>query len=197
MSKIVPQQNRPTRLQRLAQRVASRIGWRTEANLPVPKKCVIIGAHHTSGTDFLAMLLLATTLGIKFHWVAKDTLFLGPLGWFARFLGGIPVNRRQRTDFVARMAAMFQERQVLRLGIVPEGTRAKAPYWKTGFYYIALAANVPIVMGFADYARKTVGLGPSLIPTGDIQADMHVIREFYSNVTGRYPHQQNEIRIRA
>ena len=196
MSKIVPQPSRPTRLQRLARSVASRIGWRVEANLPAPEKCVIIGAHHTSGTDFLAMLLLVTTLGIKFHWVAKDTLFWGPMGWVARSLGGIPVNRRQRTDFVARMAAMFQERQVLRLGIVPEGTRAKAPYWKTGFYYIALAANVPIVMGFADYGRKTVGLGPALIPTGDIQADMQVIREFYSNVTGRYPHQQNEIRIR-
>jgi 1-acyl-sn-glycerol-3-phosphate acyltransferase len=196
MSEIVPKPSRPTRFQRLAQRVASRIGWRVEANLPVPEKCVIIGAHHTSGTDFLAMLLLATTLGIRFNWVAKDTLFWGPMGWVARSLGGIPVNRRQRTDFVARMAAMFQERQVLRLGIVPEGTRAKAPYWKTGFYYIALAANVPIVMGFADYGRKTVGLGPALIPTGDIQADIQVIREFYSNVTGRYPGQQNEIRIR-
>jgi 1-acyl-sn-glycerol-3-phosphate acyltransferase len=196
MSKIMPQPGRPTRLQRLAQRVACRLGWHVEANWPVPEKCVIIGAHHTSGTDFLAMLLLAATLGIKLNWVAKDTLFWGPLGWVARSLGGIPVNRRQRTDFVARMAAMFQEQQVLRLGIVPEGTRDKAPYWKTGFYYIALAAKVPIVMGFADYARKTVGLGPSLIPTGDIQADMHIIREFYSNVTGRYPHRQNEIRIR-
>ena len=196
MSKIVPQPSRPTRIQRLAERVASRIGWRVEANLPVPEKCVIIGAHHTSGTDFLAMLLLVTTLGIKFHWVAKDSLFWGPMGWFARSLGGIPVNRKKRTDFVARMAAMFQERQVLRLGIVPEGTRGKAPYWKTGFYYIALAANVPIVMGFADYRRKIVGLGPSLTPTGDIQADMQVIRAFYSNITGRFPHQQNEIRIR-
>ena len=196
MDRIVPQPSRPTHLQRLAERVASLIGWRAEANLPVPEKCVIIGAHHTSGTDFLAMLLLTTALGVKFNWVAKDTLFWGPMGWLARSLGGIPVNRKKRTDFVARMAALFQERQVLRLGIIPEGTRAKAPYWKTGFYYIALAAKVPIVMGFADYGRKTVGLGPTLIPTGDIQADMQVIREFYSNITGRYAHQQNDVRIR-
>jgi len=197
MSKIETLPSRPTRVQRLAERVASRIGWRAEANSPVPEKCVIIGAHHTSGADFLAMLLLTTALGIKFNWVAKDTLFWGPMGWLARSLGGIPVNRKKRTDFVARMATMFQERQVLRLGIVPEGTRAKAPYWKTGFYYIALAAQVPIVMGFADYGRKIVGLGPTLIPTGDIQADMQVIREFYSHIKGRYPHQQNEIRIRT
>lgn len=197
MSKIVPQPSRPTRLQRLAAHIASRIGWHAEANLPVPDKCVIIGAHHTSGTDFFAMLLLTTALGIKFHWVAKDTLFWGPMGWLARSLGGIPVNRKKRTDFVARMAALFKERQVLRLGIIPEGTRAKASYWKTGFYYIALAAQVPIVMGFADYGRKIVGLGPTLIPSGDIQADMQVIREFYSHIKGRYPHQQNEIRIRT
>jgi 1-acyl-sn-glycerol-3-phosphate acyltransferase len=196
MNKIIPGQSRPTRIQRIANTVASRIGWRVEVKSPVYKKCVIIGAHHTSGTDFLAMLLLTTTLGVKFHWVAKDTFFWGPMGWFTQPLGGIPVNRQKRTDFVERMATMFQERNVLRLAIIPEGTRRKAVYWKTGFYYIALAANVPIVMGFADYKRKTVGLGPSLIPTGDIQADMQVIREFYTNVTGRYPHHQSEIRIR-
>jgi 1-acyl-sn-glycerol-3-phosphate acyltransferase len=180
----------------MSNRVASCIGWRVEASLPVPDKCVVIGAHHTSGMDFLAMLLLTTTLGVKFHWVAKDTLFRGPMGWFARSLGGIPVNRQRRTDFVERMATMFQEQNVLRLAIIPEGTRRRAPYWKTGFYFIALAANVPIVMGFADYRRKTVGLGPALIPTGDIQADMRVFREFYANVTGRYPHRQSEIRVR-
>lgn len=196
MSKITPHLTRPTRLQRMSNRVASCIGWRVEASLPVPDKCVVIGAHHTSGMDFLAMLLLTTTLGVKFHWVAKDTLFRGPMGWFARSLGGIPVNRQRRTDFVERMATMFQEQNVLRLAIIPEGTRRRAPYWKTGFYFIALAANVPIVMGFADYRRKTVGLGPALIPTGDIQADMRVFREFYANVTGRYPHRQSEIRVR-
>ena len=196
MSKIMPPQIPPTRLQRTANSVASRIGWRVEASLPVPEKCVVIGAHHTSGMDFLAMLLLTTTLGVKFHWVAKDTLFRGPVGWFARPFGGIPVNRQKRTDFVERMATLFQQQNVLRLAIIPEGTRRRAPYWKTGFYFIALAANVPIVMGFADYRRKTVGLGPALIPTGDIQADMRVFREFYANVTSRYPHRQSEIRIR-
>ncbi len=183
-------------LQRIADSVGARVGWRVEANLPVPEKCVVIGAPHTSAKDFFAMLLLTTSLGVKFHWVAKDTLFWGPMGYIARLFGGIPVNRREQTGFVERMATLFQERTVLRLAIIPEGTRRRTDYWKTGFYYIARAANVPIVMGFADYKRKTVGLGPSLIPTGDIQADMRIIREFYTDVTGRYPNQQSGIRIR-
>jgi 1-acyl-sn-glycerol-3-phosphate acyltransferase len=180
----------------MANSVASMFGWGVEAKPPFPEKCVIIGAHHTSATDFLAMLLLTTTLGVKLHWVAKDTLFWGPIGRLARAFGGIPVDRHTRSNFVESMADLFQERDVLRLGIIPEGTRSKARYWRTGFYYIARAANVPIVMGFADYGRKTVGLGPSVIPTGDIQADMQVFREFYSNIVGRYPHQQSEIRLR-
>jgi 1-acyl-sn-glycerol-3-phosphate acyltransferase len=172
------------------------LDWDVDATPPFPEKCVIIGAHHTSATDFLAMLLLTATLGIRLHWVAKDTLFWGPMGRLARALGGIPVNRKKGSNFVERMADLFREQDVLRLGIIPEGTRAKSSYWRTGFYYIALAANVPIVMGFADYGRKTVGLGPSLIPTGDIQADMQVFREFYSNIVARYPHRQGDVKLR-
>ncbi len=183
-------------LLRSAQAIANYIGWRVEVEQPVPQKCVIIGAHHTSSTDLCATFLLTTALGVKFHWVGKDTLFWGPLGLIFRRLGGVPVNRRQSTNFVERIAILFQQEDVLRLAIIPEGTRRKAAYWKTGFYYIALAAQVPVVMGFADYKRKVVGIGPSFIPSGDIQADMQLIREFYTSITGRFPDRQSEIRIR-
>jgi len=182
--------------QRISNVIATRIGWRVEAKLPVPQKCVIIGAPHTSGADLFATFLLMGSLGMKFHWVAKDSLFRGPLGWSLRSLGGIPVNRREQTGFVQRMASMFPQRDVFRLAILPEGTRSRANYWKTGFYYIAQAAGVPIILGFADYKRKVVGLGPSLIPAGDIQADFQKIRTFYTGITGRYSHKQGEIRIR-
>ncbi len=183
-------------LQRTAQTVAKYVDWRVTVEQPVPQKCVIIGAHHTSSTDLWATFLLTAALGVKFRWIAKDTLFWGPLGWIFRPLGGIPVNRRKSTNFVEQMATLFQQEDVLHLVISPEGTRRQTDCWKKGFYYIALTAQVPVVMGFADYKRKVVGLGPSFIPSGDIQVDMQLIREFYTTITGRYPDRQGEVRIR-
>lgn len=176
--------------------VASRAGWRIDAERPLPAKCVIIGAHHTSGTDLPVALLVRLATGIRFRWAAKDTYFHGPLGWLFRAWGGIPVNRRERTNFVERMATLFRESDDFKLVIAPEGTRRRAAYWKTGFYYIAQAAQAPIVLGYADYPRKVVGWGPTLMPTGDIEADFTFIRDFYATVTGRYPERQSEIAIR-
>jgi 1-acyl-sn-glycerol-3-phosphate acyltransferase len=131
------------------------------------------------------------------RWVGKDTLFRGPFAWLFKKLGGIPVNRRARENFVEQMVAAFRSQETLRLAIVPEGTRQAAPHWKTGFYYIALGAGVPIVLGYDDYRRKVVGLGPTILPTGDIHADMERIRTFYAGTVGKHPERQGPIEIRG
>ena len=95
------------------------------------------------------------------------------------------------------MADLFASRETLHLVIAPEGTRGKVRYWRTGFYYIALAAQVPIVMGYIDYRRKVVGLGPRLFPSGDILKDMEAFREFYGDITPKYPEERGEIKLRV
>ena len=134
--------------------------------------------------------------GIRLYWVGKDTLFRGPIAGVLRRLGGIPVNRRSRSNFVQQMVNVFNERDRFIMAISPEGTRRKTGHWKTGFYYIALGANVPIALGFVDYEKKVVGIGPKLYPTGDIQADFIEIKNFYTTITGRHPELQGEIKLR-
>ena len=113
-----------------------------------------------------------------------------------RSLGGIPVDRFTHNKFVDQMIAAFHKHPKFVVAISPEGTRKKTDYWRTGFYYIALGAKVPIALAYLDYRRKVGGIGTSLMPSGDIQADMDQIREFYVDVTGKFPHQQGEVQIR-
>jgi len=114
-----------------------------------------------------------------------------------RSIGAIPVNRRERANFVDQVVKKFDEYDELVIGISPEGTRKKTSHWRTGFYYIALKADVPIVMAYFDYKNKVCGIGPSIKPTGDIQADFMVIREFYSGIVGKHPQKQGEIELFA
>ena len=112
-----------------------------------------------------------------------------------RSFGVIPVNRRGNYNLVDQIAARFDEYDELIIGISPEGTRSKSSRWRTGFYYIALKAEVPIVMVYFDYKNKVCGIGPDLKPTGDINADFKIIREFYSGIVGKYPKKQGEIEL--
>ncbi|MFN0086703.1 MAG: 1-acyl-sn-glycerol-3-phosphate acyltransferase [Blastocatellia bacterium] len=182
--------------QRLARGVARATGWRIEAPASLPARCVIIGAPHTSSMDLWLTILFMEVTGFRFQWVAKDSLFREPLGTFLRALGGVPVNRRARTNFVDGVIDNFRREPAFRFAIIPEGTRQKAPGWKTGFYYIAMGAEVPIVFGFLDYGRKAVGVGGIFTPTGDMEADFEVFRAFYQGIQGRYPDCQGEIRVR-
>jgi 1-acyl-sn-glycerol-3-phosphate acyltransferase len=147
----------------------------------------VIAAPHTSNWDLPVLLSLAFALGVKASWLGKHTLFRRPFGFLFRWMGGIPVYRSASKNMVAQSVEMFRNSEKLILTIPPEGTRSKVSYWKSGFYYIALGAEVPIAMAFIDYKRKTSGVGPTLYPTGDIEADMEVIRNFYANVTAKYP----------
>jgi 1-acyl-sn-glycerol-3-phosphate acyltransferase len=187
-------QRRPL-AQRVGHLIATLAGWRVLVPSPPPARCVVLGAPHTSGWDLALTLLLMLAAGIRLRWVGKESLFRGPVGPVLRGLGGLPVRRKGRNDFVAQMAEAFAGGEDLMLAILPEGTRGKTAHWKTGFYYIALAAGVPIVLGYADYRRRLVGLGPTLEPSGDIHADFVAIKAFYAGITGRHPALQGPIAL--
>jgi 1-acyl-sn-glycerol-3-phosphate acyltransferase len=180
-------------LQQLAHWILRLIGWRTHVLNPRASRYVLIGAPHTSNWDFGLMLLLMAAERLPIRFMGKDSLFRGPLGPLMRSLGGIPVNRRERTNLVDQIVAKFDEYDDLIIGLAPEGTRKKTTHWKSGFYYIALKAKVPIAMAYLDYGNKIIGVGPSFIPSGDIHADFEIIRDFYTGIVGKNPSKQGEI----
>lgn len=172
------------------------IGWRVDVTLPSVKKFVLIGAHHTSNWDFPLTILVFWTLKLKIHWVGKVQLFRGPLRYLFTALGGIPVDRSAANGFIEQIAERFNHSEEMILAIAPEGTRKKTDYWKTGFYYIALKANVPICLGYIDYANRTIGFAQMLVPSGDIEKDFEQIKLFYQDKTGKYPEKQSTIQIK-
>jgi 1-acyl-sn-glycerol-3-phosphate acyltransferase len=162
-------------------------GWCREGQVPNIPKYVMIVAPHTSNWDLAIGLALVFAFKLKLNWLAKESLFRWPVGGFIRWLGGIPINRSKSCNLVAQSIQTFEDGDKMIMVIAPEGTRKKVDYWKTGFYHIARGANVPIVMGFIDYARKVGGIGPMIIPTGNIELDMQKIRFFYDKITGKFP----------
>jgi 1-acyl-sn-glycerol-3-phosphate acyltransferase len=166
-------------------------GWTVEGALPPgAAKSVLIAAPHTSNWDLPYTLMVAFALRLNPYWMGKQSIFKSPFRGIMMWLGGIPVNREQSTNLVAASSqALVDADGPLQLIVPPEGTRSKARYWKTGFYYIALGARVPIVMAYMDYAAKRSGLGPVFEPTGDIEADMAAIKAFYKPFKGRNPDQ--------
>ena len=194
MTQTVPA--RLTFSQTFARFILRLIGWRVQDNLPDNKKYVLIAAPHTSNWDFVYMLLFRAALGIKAHWAAKDTFFRGPWGGLLKKIGGIPVNRRLSNNFVDQIVTAFRQAEHMVLVIAPEGTRSIVKYWKSGFYYMAMGAGVPIALGLLDYARKVGGVGATLMPTGDIQTDFATIRELYRGIAGKHPRLQGEIKLR-
>jgi 1-acyl-sn-glycerol-3-phosphate acyltransferase len=186
----------PGWLPRVALWLLRRFGWRVVLARPVPRRCVITVAPHTSNWDFVIGLLAKWVIGIHFRWVGKDTLFATPLGPLFLRWGGIPVNRRVSTGFIEQMAAAFERDEDLPLVIAPEGTRGHADYWKSGFYHLARAARVPIGLAFFDYRRRRVGIGGYLSLTGDAAADMAAIADFYGDKVGCRPELQGPVRLR-
>ncbi len=162
-------------------------GWTAVQENPPPRKAVIIAAPHTSNWDFLYYFGLLNKLKISSYWIGKDTLFKWPWGDMMRRLGGVPVDRFKSHNMVDAMVREFERRDDFLLTIPPEGTRGAGKQWRTGFYYIALQAKVPLIIGLMDYQKKTGGLGPSFMPSGDYQADMKILSDFYHSVTPKYP----------
>jgi len=162
-------------------------GWKVQGGLPSnAQKSVFIAAPHTSNWDLPYTLMVAFVLRLNIQWMGKASIFRFPFGGLMRWLGGIAVDRSRSHNLVAASAhALETARTAFQLIVPPEGTRAKTRYWKTGFYYIALAAKVPIVMAYMDYSRKISGLGPVLHPSGDLDADMATIKAFYAPFKGK------------
>lgn len=172
-------------------------GWRVDPAVPQEPQYVLLAAPHTSNWDFVVTMAAGMALGIWPHWVGKHTLFKPPLGWFARALRGIPVDRRAPSGMVAQLADQFARHERLVLVMPPEGTRRWAPHWKSGFYRVALAAQVPVALGYVDFRTRTAAIGPLITPSGDVRADMDVIRAFYAGVQGLRPDWQGPIRLEA
>jgi len=166
--------------------------------LPDEKKYICVATPHTSNWDGVLLVVLAQSVGLAFSWMAKETLLHGPQRHILLRFGAVPIDRRRSHNVVAQTIEEFRRREELRLVIAPEGTRAATPYWKSGFYHIALGAGVPVVPGFMDYARKRARLGPPLHLTGDVHADMDRIRAFYADheYRARFPQKVGPIRLR-
>lgn len=182
---------RPSLLSRIVRKALVTLyrmrGWKAHGAPPADGRCVIIAAPHTSNWDFLYFIGLTEDLGLRPHFMAKDSLFRWPMGRFMRDMGGVPVVRSSRQNVVDTMVAEFARRDRFMLTIAPEGTRGKVGQWRSGFYHIALKAGVPLVVGMMDYGTKTGGLGPAIWPSGDYEADMAKIFEVYRTVTPKHP----------
>lgn len=169
----------------------------TLASQPAPKRpTVLIGAPHTSNWDFVFMLGIAWRLGMKFHWLGKNSLFVGWRGPIMRLLGGIPVDRKNPSGLVEDVVRRSRNGEVFGLVITPDGTRSGHTHWKSGFYRIARETGMPVTLGFVDRTTMTTGLGPTIELTGDVPADMDRIRDYYADKTGYHPGHRVEPRLR-
>jgi len=171
----------------LARWALAALGWRLDMPLPNAPKFVIVVAPHTSAWDFFIGLFVAIALGMRASWLGKHGLFRWPLGGLMRWMGGIPVKREASHGVVDTMVELFRERSALVLALAPEGTRSKVREWKTGFYHIAHGAGVPIVPCYLDYARKVIGSGAAMQPTGDVAREVAALQAFYSGIPGKHP----------
>ncbi len=171
--------------------------WRFYGVIPDDPKFVAVIAPHTSNWDFFILFMASRSVDLPFpNFAAKHTVFRGPIGAILKAVGGIPIDRTKSQNLVDQIVAAYNSRERMILGITPEGTRSKTEYWRSGFYYIAQGAEVPISLVFIDYRTKSAGMSQALWPSGDIEADMAIIRDYYADCYGRNPEKQGEVRVR-
>ena len=171
-------------------------GWEAVGPPPSESAYVLIAAPHTSNWDLPYMLAISYVLDVPIRWAGKHTLFRFPFGPAMNALGGIPIVRHQKSNKVQQLAGLFTRYPGLKLTVPAEGTRGRTETWKSGFYWIAQEAGVPIVCGYLDFSRKEGGFGNVVHPTGDVKADMDRIRAFYGDKTGKYPEKFGPVRLR-
>ncbi len=182
---------------RLARWILWCFGWRCVGQRPSEHRYVLACAPHTSNWDLVVLLLVTMACGVRLSWIGKHTLFEGPFGPVMRWLGGVSVDRSRAERAVEDLAARFRTADQLVIAICPEGTRSRAGYWKSGFYRIAQAAGVPIVLGFVNYERRTAGFAVTLYPTGDVSDDMDMIRSaLMTRASAKYPGGFGPVRLR-
>lgn len=163
-------------------------GWTVKVAVPDHPRCIICVAPHTSNWDFILGKLAYASIGRKAGFLMKSTWFFFPLGYIFRAMGGVPVVRKKGgTSLVDTLVQKYKTSDNLVLAITPEGTRSRTSEWRTGFLRIAQQANVPIILGALDFGRKEVILTETFIPTGDIDADMRAVKNYYKDFTGKHP----------
>lgn len=167
------------------------LGWRiignTNFSQDTIKKAVIIAAPHTSWNDFFIGLYLRKITGVKTNFVAKKELFKWPIKYYFQFIGGKALDRTSGQNKVEAIANLFKAEDEFRLTLAPEGTRKKVDEWKTGFYYIAKTANVPIIMFTLDFKNKQNKISEPFYPTNDMEADFKIMKAFFKGVIGKKP----------
>jgi 1-acyl-sn-glycerol-3-phosphate acyltransferase len=180
--------------QRFARAILALFGWRVVL-VPPPPRAILIFYPHTSNWDFIIGIVARAGIGLHIDFVGKDSLFKGPVGTFMRWLGGIPVNRRESTGFVSQLTAELEKRDGFCLAIAPEGTRKFTDHWKSGFYHLALALKVPIGLGTIDYPKRLIGITEYLELVGDEQTDLDHLEAYYADKVGRHPQDASTIRF--
>lgn len=174
-------------------------GWRYAGEVPTERRSVCLAYPHTDNLDGVLLVLLAQSVGLNISWMVKDSWGRGLTGRIVRGAGGIPIDRSKPNGMVGQMVEAFSRADDLCLFIPPEGTRSYTDYWKSGFYRIALGAKVPVSPGFLDYSTKTGGIGPPIMMTGDVRADMDRIRAYYgpdAAKMAKHPEKAGPIRLR-
>jgi 1-acyl-sn-glycerol-3-phosphate acyltransferase len=169
-------------------------GWRFDANGNTDfRRCVMIAAPHTSNWDILYARAAFSLLRIPLRFTVKDDWLRFPFGGFMRAMGAIGIDRRPKNPGEARpsmteaMIELFSKNKELAVMVTPEGTRSLRTKWKTGFYHVAVGAKVPIGLGYLDYKNKIAGVGKIVYPSGNMQADMKLIMDFYRNIPAKFP----------
>lgn len=163
------------------------MGWKADVDQPIPDKCILCVAPHTSNWDFFIGKVYYTALGRTSNFLMKKEWFFWPLGPLFRRMGGIPVERSRHTSMTDQLAQRAMESARFSLAVTPEGTRSRNPQWKRGFYYIALKAKLPILLYGLDFGTKTIVCKRTLVPSGDVDADMRVIADYFSHFKGKHP----------
>ncbi len=168
------------------------IGWKIVGQNQFVAKCIIVAVPHTSNWDFFYGRIYAYIVGLKPKYLAKSELFLPIIKNIIYWNGGIPVFRNKKNDLVKLLVNKFKKNSHFQLAIAPEGTRSYVKKWKTGFYNIALSANVPIVLMKIDYKKKEIGVCGNIMPSGDYNSDIEYIQKKYHNVNAKYPNNFNK-----
>ncbi len=163
------------------------LGWQLLGEFPDIKKCVVIVVPHTHWLDFPLGLIVRKVVNKEIHYIGKKSLFRSPFGWFFRWTGGTPVDRSKNQNTVDAVVDIFEKKEVFRFALAPEGTRKKVKALRTGFYYIAKRANVPVIMVAFDFGKKQVKLSEPLWATDNTNLDFRKIRQFFKGVKGRIP----------
>lgn len=164
------------------------MNWKIEGTIDKSiNKCVLMVLPHTSWHDFYLGLFTRGITEIEMNYIAKKELFRFPFGYYFRWMGGAPIDREGNLNKVDSIARIFENHTEFRLAILPEGTRKKISELKTGFYYIALKANVPIIPIAFDYGKKTVNIGKPFYPTSNYEEDLKILLNHYKGVVGKIP----------